>query len=195
MTEKEEDEAKIDLSVLAYTYNPSACEALSPPSSEPSTSQLHLGTVVAQVLRIRGGGVALIKARVLGLQASNLEHHRISLQALHLQVTRCHTRPKDSIGELAILGADNAQGRSWGLWSVHEPLEVLLGRALIVTHVAGDRDSGASHPVKRSPGDMHLPGVAPGSCGVKAERTGIFLERTSPHLMASIISTILDCCL
>lgn len=112
--EKEEEdreggrEQNIDLSMLAYAYNPSTWKASSPPSPEPSTSQLHPGTVVAQVLSIRRGGVALIKARVLGLQASNLEHHGISLQALYLQVTRCHTRPKDGIGELAIPGTDDA---------------------------------------------------------------------------------------
>lgn len=180
--EEEEDETQI-------------WETLSPPSSEPSTSQLHFGTVVAQVLSVRRGGVAFIKARVLGLQATNLEHHGISLQALHLQVPGSHARPKHSVGELAILGADDAQGSRWGLRSVHEPFKVLLGRAVIGTHVARDRDSGANHTVKRALGDMHLPGIAPDSCGEKAERIGIiiiFLERLGPHSMPRHISTILD---
>lgn len=121
------------------------------------THEVHLGAVAPEVPLIGVGRVALVLPRIPGLQLRDVQQGRVVLDSLHVDLATADALGVDGVREGRVHRADDLDLALWRGGQVNGPLEILLGGALVATHVAPDGDVGALRAVQRSLLDGDLP--------------------------------------
>lgn len=126
-------------------------------SRRPLTHEVHLGAVAPEVPLIGVGRVALVLPRIPGLQLRDVQQGRVVLDSLHVDLATADALGVDGVREGRVHRADDLDLALRRGGQVNGPLEILLGGALVATHVAPDGDVGALRAVQRSLLDGDLP--------------------------------------
>lgn len=96
------------------------------------TNQSSLCTVIPVVFFISARCVTLILASIFHLELWDVQKDRAALDPLHVDFSALHPRRIHHVREAGILSADDVDFSGWSCRQENRPLEMLLGRSLVV---------------------------------------------------------------
>ena len=104
------------------------------------TNKISLRIVSPIVFFISVGCETLIFASILHLELGNVQKDWVTLDPLHVDFPTFYPLCIQYIREGVILGANDLDFLGGGCWQVNRPLEMLLRRSLVASHIAADAD-------------------------------------------------------
>lgn len=129
------------------------------------TGEVGACAVGPQVAAVRVGRVALKQALVLGLHFGDVQHGRVPVQPLNVDLPVVHPLSVQGVGVVGLRRAHDADFAVWRRRQVHGPLKVLLHALLVARHIAPDGHVGTLGPDQGSALHRHHPlGHGDGSC-------------------------------
>lgn len=133
------------------------------------TCEVRAGAVGSQVPAIRVRCVTLKQTLVIGLHFGDVEHSRVMVQPLHIDLFAVHPLSINGVGVVRLSCANDADLPVRCRWQIHGPLKVLHGPLFIAGHVAPDGHVRTLCPDQRSTLHRHHP-LSHGNTGYTWER-------------------------